>query len=504
MSIPYNVVVLEQPVRGWGKDFSGSNSGPIETQEGGYTIGSNVSLWRPSQLGHITPGETFTSLSDASGRVDGLPINGVVTSTGEAFVYIDTARVVQFGVSDETIDGHRQVVLAGSHAAHASLSGTDCDVLGYKNATDEYVIYTYNDATDGDAGRMLKDGTSPDDDWLSTLATQTNGSALTAGVPHKAKIGPDGVIYITNGQYIASHVPTSTAVDYQKLNLGVGMVATSIEVDGNYLVIGAYRATTYITSYARSDALIFYWDTIAASYNQSFPLHDNYVSALVNKNGVIHAFTSGRNNTTKIKVREGSGFRTVFESAQIGSAPLAGSIDVFEDLIHYGSSNGKVFVLDGSAFHLRTNVTGSASVGMVKNLATNTLYVGRNVSGAYSIAKMVISGGFSSGEFRDRLRVLPYKSNIEYVVVYFSRFASTASVTFSFFKDYATVSIGGATDFLNKTIDFATYGAVSSVSFKPIKKITNVNAFYLHLSAISGDIAIRRIEVYYSPTGKTN
>lgn len=508
-------IIIQGPLLGWGKgDFTQSNSAAIEAKEGAYSQSNSVSLFRLGKVGHIAPGETFTALSDASTRVNGLPLNGVVASNREAFVYIDTARVVQFGLADLVIDAHRQVALAGGHAAHTTLSGTDCDVFAYKNATDEYILYSWNDNTDGDIGRMLKDGSSPDDDWASTVLIPSNGTTLTAGFPHKIALGPDNCIYITNGQYLAYHQPNSTTINYQKLDLGFGWVATDLDVDGNYLIISAYKATLNTTSYSAGEAKVFYWDTIKSSYNFPIDLQDNYVSALQVNNGTVYAFTYGRNLTAKVKVRNGSVFDTVFESVQIGVAPRQGATDVFQNMIHYGTV-GSIHAVDGDAFHFRTSATTNGStipddIGMVKNLSQNILFVGRRTSSTYSIVKIDYVGYHINADFRTRLYPTPYKSNIDKIIVYFSQFGTGASVRFSLFKDYKDVT-PGTNDELDLTVTNATYGAISSINLATVsgwKTITDVNNFCMnlrfnHASSSNTAAIIQRIEVYLSTTGKS-
>src|ERR1041385_5157504 len=92
-------IIIQAPVQGWGKgDFTQSNSAAIEAPEGFYSQSNSVSLFRVGKPGHIAPGEPFTALTASGVTVDGLPLNGVVASNREAFVYLDTAHVVQFGL----------------------------------------------------------------------------------------------------------------------------------------------------------------------------------------------------------------------------------------------------------------------------------------------------------------------------------------------------------------------------------------------------------------------
>src|ERR1700742_2975568 len=136
------VITIQAPLGGWGKDFSQSNSAAIEARADQYSQSRAISLFRQGRIGHIAPGETFAVLQDASTRVNALPLNAVVDSAGEAFCILDNARVVEFGVNDLVIDAHN----ATAHSGHSSLTGED--ILSYKNSTDEYVLYSFNDATD--------------------------------------------------------------------------------------------------------------------------------------------------------------------------------------------------------------------------------------------------------------------------------------------------------------------------------------------------------------------
>lgn len=494
---------------GWGTDFTASNSVGLELPQGKYSKSQYVSLYRLGRMGQIAPGETFTSLTDSGSNVTGLPINGTVDSAGEAYVILDNARVVQFGTSDEVIDTNNST----AHGGHSSLSGED--IISYKTGSTEYVLYSFNDATDADVGRKTVGG-AYDDDYLSTVPTNvTSGGSptiLTTGVPHQMKIGPDGNVYITNGQYIA-RLNISTAngtIDYTALNLGDGFVATGLEIESGYLVIIGYKAfTTGFIGTSRSEARVWFWDTTSTFYQNVYDIKDNYASAIFNGENGLYAFTSGRNNTTKIKVFNGNRFVTIFEShtTTIGNAPRQGSVCDFQNMVHYApKSNPNIHVIDGKAFHNRTvGIDSSESqpsdIGMVKNLYQNYLLIGRKVSTTYTIAKIDQSGYVPDSYLRLPITALPGNSTIKKIVLYFSQFGSGASLGVSLFKNYASISIGGADDLTNKTVTNATYGAVSRIPIEVTAAI-NVDVFLLMLSfthANTTDVAaiLRKVEVYY-------
>jgi len=115
-----------------------------------------------------------------------------------------------------------------------------------------------------EAGGITQSTGAYNDFWLSGLGTQTNGTVLTNTIvastrtPHKMVIGPDGNVYITNGQYITQVTlgvtdATTTTVDYQALNLGVGFIATGLTVFQNFLIIVGHKSTTFISSITKSE-----------------------------------------------------------------------------------------------------------------------------------------------------------------------------------------------------------------------------------------------------------
>lgn len=494
--------------KGWARDLSQSNSKGIEAPAGYYSKSTAMSTYRTSKYGQLAPGETFTALDDSSTRVNALPLNGAVSSTAEAFVILDNARVVQFSVLDEIIDAHNATA---AHGGHASITGED--ILSYKNATNEYILYSWNDNTDGDVGRMLYDGSAADDDYMSTVASGTGGTALTKGVPHKMRIGPDKNIHITNGQYIAKFNPSTSAIDYQALNLGVGFVATGLSVYNNQLVIVGYKQTLYSNALTLSESTCFFWDTTSPFYQNSFDLKDNYASAIfLDDNSTLYVFTRGRNNTTKIKYFTGSKFDIAFQSWQIGDAPRQGSVDSFEGVMHFSpNSGGALNIIDGKAFHYRTAVTTDGStipsdIGMVRNLYSNVLFIGRKVGSSYTIVRPNFSGYHIDATWVGPILPLPYKSRVKKVIVYFSQFGSGASILFSLFKNYSTISLGGAADLANQTIDFTTYGALSSRSFQLTKAfdadciLPHIKFNHVSVSAVAA--IIRKIEIYYDTVEK--
>ena len=507
------ILTIEKPIKGWGADYSSSNSSGIEAGANQYSKATAVSLYRPGLLGHIAPGETLTKLTDSGGLVTALPLNGVVDKTGQRFVVLRNAKVVRYSTGDAS-DASTTPTLDGTHSGHTSIATSDNqDILIIEVAGTEYILSSWEDATDGDIMLVGTDlSTSKDSDWFTTMG---DVSALTVGVPHRMLAGMvDNDVYVTNGQYIstititgAPTVDGNVTASLQALNLGNGWVATSLARYQNFVAITAVKKGS-LSNTTRGESRMYLWDGFNPDPNYIYDIGDNFVSAILNDGGVLKVFTQGINNTTKIKQFTGQGFSTLFESAQIGSAPRHGSVDVYENKPTFGNNGSeRIMVLDGSAFHYRILATNSGNsdatitdIGMVKNLSSNLLYIGFTEGSNFGVAKINFSGYQPAAQFRSAVYSLPYKSTIKKVTIYFSQFGTNAAITFSLFKDYNAVSIGGGADLINQSLTNSSLGAVTAYSFN--KVIPDVSAFYFvidwtHSNTTDTAAIIRKVEILY-------
>ena len=506
-------------MKGWGTDFSTSNNIGIEAGQGKYSKSTAINPFTYGRIGQIAAGEAYSNIADGSERVTALPLNGVVNSFGTALIILENGTVVT--VASDAVQATQRVTAVAGTTVHTGHTGSSPDIGGedilvYKNATNEYVLYSWNDDTDGDIGRMLYDTSSPDDDWWSDAAT--SGEVLTKGVAHKMCIGPDGNVYVTNGQYIAKLDITTSTVTMAALNLGTGFIATDIKTFRNQLVIVGYKATTFISGFSNSESRAWFWDTTSPFHNQMFNLQDNYVSAILAHDN-LYVFTNGRSQTTKVKFFNGNGFETIFESAQIGSYPKPGSVDIFQNMVHYAPNGGsQIFCLDGKSFHYRSTLSSATDIGMVKNLYLNVLYVGKRVSSTYTIEKLTYDTYVVDAKFLDSIRSLPYKSTVKKIIVYFSQFGSGASLLISMFRNYATAFTGesGADDLLTTASPSQT---INSTNFPNIAtdltaELTvgngfNLNTFVMmlkfnHASVSNTAAIVRKVEIYYDTPQKVD
>lgn len=485
MKIRRGTIVIEQPIGGWQSGQFATVSSGVEVGKSRYTKSIATSLWRTGFRGHMAPGEVFDPLTDSGTRVNDLALNSKVASNGEAFNVLRNGRLAVFGVADDTIDTNYDPTAHGGHTV-ASSENVDTEIIKNSSGT-ELVLSSWEDDVDADVMKITSAGATQVSNWLSGL---TSGAVLTKGVPHiilQSVIA--GRALVLNGQYIVEINVNAGSASMTKLNLGDGWVATSMRRRGNYICILGYKATTAISSFTLGEVKCWLWDGSSPNPLFTFDIPDNFSGGLANDNGVLYAFTQGRNNTTKVfryDDRRDDQFTLIFESASIGSAPRHGSVEYYQGAIHYGRNGGEgLYVVEQGAFHYRALVTDGTNqaqdIGFVKNLSSNSLYCGvKTGSSTYKIFKINHSKYYVGAEFRSGLIPLPFKGRMPETRVYPSQFGSGASVTLSVFRNNDTASVGGATDLMNKTLTYAALGAITEKRIT--KVIERVSSFYFILT----------------------
>jgi len=523
-------ILISRPFGGWISTLSGTNlaSGSSASLEGGkdqYAYSVGVSLFRLEKLGHMAPGEVLSPITDSGTYITALAMNGNVASTGNSFVELQNGRVVKLDTSGtSTIDFYAP----SPHGANTIRTSGNVDTIIVKDAAstpNEYVIATWEDTGNtADAMIFLSSGLPVKSDWFSNGNSANYLIALTspAQVPHKLTQGPDGNIYITNNQYIASATMAAgvslgaATRNTQALNLGAGYVATGICSYQNYIATIGYKATSYIAGIARGNCRVWFWDGFSSEPNFIYDIQDNLANGIFYDGTNLYALTNGRGNSSKIFKFTGQNFTQVFESSFIapGSSTLQGNMEFYQNSLHIGSTNGVnsfLYQYFNGGFHNRTvlkdGATSTTAIGMVRNLYQQQLFVGvaEGASGT-SPFKILYQDQFTKyyvgANIRGKLESLPYKSKIKKIIVYFSQFGSGASVRLSVQKDYDTAApgISGADkDLLNKTITNTQLGIVSSWSITT--EISDINSFYWellfnHTSTSDTAAIVRKIEFY--------
>lgn len=514
VSLGEKILTIERPLNGWAVDFTtgSTNTTAVRGSAGQYSQSRALSLHRLGRVGALAPGETFTAITDASGRITELPLNAVVASTGRAFSVLRNARLVSFVPGTDSVDAYYDVAAAApNHAGHVVATSDNQDVFVYKESGgSERVLVSWEDDNDADVMRINPDGTGQDDDFFST---RSGGAVLSKAVPHMFfRSGINNYIHVTNGQYSATFDIVSDSVNVQAFPSGPGWVQVSACQYGNYAAIVGYQATSYLTGAALGAVRVWIWDGASADAAAIYDIADNYATSIVNDNGILKVFCKGRNGTVKpwIFNKVYGRFEPGFESGQIGDPPKHGGVALFQEMVHFAATSGncEIGVLDGAAYHQRAYIVDSGlslplSVGLFKELRGGVPYVGAKTgASAWKIYFMNLAGYYPGATFRSLLLDFGYKSRILWFKVYFAQFGTGASLQMAFMKEGATESFGGAADKLNRTLTNAALGNVSEYFFR--QEIDDITAGYLSLkfnhSAVTDAAAIvDRIEIGFRP-----
>ena len=115
--------------------------------------------------------------------------------------------------------------------------------------------------------------------------TVAGGSALTSGKPHQMVVaGTSGVLYITNGRYVAEWNGT-TATDDSFDTEDADSVIVSIAWNQNRLWIAANKPNVS----GRNEASVYIWDGNSPSWESQIKIGGK-VGALYVKNGITFVF----------------------------------------------------------------------------------------------------------------------------------------------------------------------------------------------------------------------
>ena len=538
------IVYLAKPFGGWSQSPVTINAVPhysasVEGLQGSlqkqtlnnYAESDGITLFRPEKFGHIAPGHIFGVATDAGSRVTSLPVNGGVDANGLCWIVLSKGRLVQGGNEIPiVIAANYDPAMAGTHNTHTLTAGATSlnpDILVlYDLATTpvQWIIWSWQDNTDGDISIIKNDGTGQVTTWYSAL-----DAVLKTGIPLKMCQGPDGNIYVTIGSSVQQIVVTAglaAATKGKTLPLGAGWTAQGIVAFKNYVAI---IASSTPSSFKRGETKVFLWDGLSTTINgvtstaanYSFPIPDNFGNGIFFVGTNLFAFTNGRNNSSKIFEFTGKGFKKIFESGLIGlsGGGIQGSLESYQDSLMIGgtkNSLGHLFRFYAGGFHddgIITDGTNQAtSVGMVKNLFTNLLAVG--VGYGASTYKIYTQTGFNQYQLNAALRTILYtegilgrrlyplgfKGTINRIQIFLSQWGAGASLTLSLYRDYDTTDLLAA-----KVVDTTTYPSGTNEIDLSDLAITDVSSFYMIITfshaLISNTAAIiRGMIIHWAPS----
>lgn len=539
------VIVIQAPFGGWTHTMSGTsgataNEGALSPKliaaNDQYSQSTGISLFNSDRFGHIAPSNTFTAITDSGTKIDDLPLNGAIDSTSLGWIVLKDGRLVHLGsLGTSTGNAFDPNVSSGTHSGHTPSSTNNADLLVMYDLAStpvEWAVWSWEDATDADISVMKVDESSENDVWGSVIM----GAALKKGNPLKLCQGPDGNIYFTNGstvQQINILAGMAAATKGLTLAIGANWQATGICSYKNYVAIIATTKNTGFTGVTRGACRVYLWDGIQTGFNFSFDIPDNYANAIFFDGITLLALTNGRNNTSKIHQFTGSAFKKVFETAllSVSSTPLQGGLESYRDSLMLAANNSYIYQFYAGGFHNYAVATDAnlgipTSIGMLKNLYQNQLFVGVGISGGF---KLYYSADFTHyytpADFRTilytagimgrRLYPMGFKGTINRIKIYLSQWGTGASIILSLFKDQNSISIQGGNDKLGLLIDTDTATANSAthqafpsgtteMDLSGIFAVTDISTFFMNIRfnhAASSNTAaiIRKMEIFITP-----
>lgn len=328
--------------------------------------------------GYVMPGVNPENATNVS-VVDALAKNGVVYSDKAYFIAGD--KLHQLDILTNTVtnnigSGGIWPHTISPHGGHSTVVGEDVN-LSYTGVT-PYIYYSWNDNTDGDVGRYDLT-TTFDDDYMSTVPT---GAAALSIYPHPMIEGDDGILYIGNGNNVASFNKTSGIFTTSALDLPAGFTITTFANYPNFLVTFAYRiGANANSSFYKSIANAYFWDTTSSSYTYTYKLPGNYVNGGFTYKSTVGCFTEGASaflngsKKSKLTLFNGSNFEPAMNFSH--DVPIHGGVEVSDNVIYWNSAGnvyqfGNPFIGMKDAINIITKGAGSSS-GMLKNFANSRL-----------------------------------------------------------------------------------------------------------------------------------
>ena len=363
-----------------------------------YTLGGGVGKHYTFTVtsASATVGATYTNNSQT--------FTVLATIASETTLYMGgTGAPAASGTLTKSTGTGDATIAFSAAAVHASPVGED--IITFNISGTEYVLYSYNDATDGDVGRITvvanNSYTAADfnDAWFSSA---TGGALLNKSVPHPMIIGDDQKLYIAD---LASSGTLSKL--WQVSDTGTITSYTTV-VPRNYAIRAFAKTGLQLIIFAnkikgsssgvneKGDAIAIFWDGSSQDPDIIYNLNDNEVTAGFNFGGIIGCFTTGRSNEfasigyrSKLQIFEGGRFIPKFNFSQ--STPGYGGFDIVNNMLCWNS--GGVVYSYGSPYPelpVRVNsinIGASTSNGFLKSLNGLEIYLSTGSAGNNEVFK---------------------------------------------------------------------------------------------------------------------
>lgn len=161
------------------------------------------------------------------------------------------------------------------------------DGVVYKN----FLIVTHG--TNISAYGPLDSSPSWNDNWKT---------GLTAGTYSKLQIGQDDIVYIANGNLVATitafttGTPPTATLTLSALDLPEQTYIVTMAELGKYLMLGTCGAPTWITRNNYKKSAIFLWDRVSTSFNLPIQINENSVQQMFSDNNKLYVVAGIKGN----------------------------------------------------------------------------------------------------------------------------------------------------------------------------------------------------------------
>ena len=470
---------------GWSSDLTKGTASSPQTKANTYFSGL-VNLNLPNYLGQIANhfGQNPGTLGMAS-----LPIDATIDSNGYGYFILENGTL-SFVALQLLFPPNPPINYT---APPGCMTNSNKGIWNhvYTDGT-ESIFYTYETATNAYLGYIS----------VATPSTPhyTYKTLTNIGVPHPGVVSVANKSYIADGNLLQAYDPNTG--NMQAINVGKGYVIQSVADYGNYVAAVGHNGTK---------ARMWLWNGTTPDANFQYDIRDTYATCIVNEGGQLRVFTSGKNDTTKIKTFDGSGFSEEADwetPTSLCTTPLHGMADVWLNQVVWRTQDGYVWTygsvrkneLQSGAHRAGLLTTDTFTKGCVRNLIGNKLHVGIKNGGTNYLYEVKADASYGSGltsTLKTSLYALPHYATITKISVYFSNYrillnGNSSTFNLSLYKDYDTT-----TDMLNYTLPNNLATEDQYVYYHPIKAtVTNVDSFYMKINFYG--CIIRKIEVDYS------
>lgn len=224
----------------------------------------------------VLKGSLKTSLQTST---SGIPVARVKASNGDVYVLV-------------RVEGGTSYLLKNGTSL-TNVTGDAWDMIEYKG----YLIIA--------SGTVLSCyGTTNSTAFFDSFKT-----GLSTGYYHKLLVGQDDIVYIANGNTVATLTsfvagtfavaPTAT-LSTSALDLPEGEYISTLAELGRFLAIGTHGGGSWSAAGSQTRANVILWDRVSSSFNLPVKLNEQGVHAMVSSNNQLYVIAGTLGNIYRV------------------------------------------------------------------------------------------------------------------------------------------------------------------------------------------------------------